>query len=69
MNGRQPSMILDNQEKIKIGFLNRKILRTFKNLYFWNEGQRKSLYSVSRFYDKKYIKKSRGSRTDLQYRY
>ena len=23
MNGRQPSMILDNQEKIKIGFLNR----------------------------------------------
>ena len=36
---------------------------------FWNEGQRKSLYSVSRFYDKKYIKKSRGSRTDLQYRY
>ena len=24
MNGRQPSMILDNQEKIKIGFLNRE---------------------------------------------
>ena len=23
MNGRQPSMILGNQEKIKIGFLNR----------------------------------------------
>ena len=23
MNGRQPLMILDNQEKIKIGFLNR----------------------------------------------
>ena len=23
MNGRQPSMILDDQEKIKIGFLNR----------------------------------------------
>ena len=36
---------------------------------FGTKGREKSLYSVSRFYDKKYIKKSRGSRTDLQYRY
>ena len=38
MNGRQPSMILDNQEKIKIGFLNRdnNTLKRVKKI-FYNE--------------------------------
>ena len=37
MNGRQPSMILDNQEKIKIGFLNREKTAQRAVKIFYNE--------------------------------
>ena len=37
MNGRQPSMILDNQEKIKIGFLNRDNNARKSKKIFYNE--------------------------------
>ena len=37
MNGRQPSMILDNQEKIKIGFLNRDNDTRKSKKIFYNE--------------------------------